>query len=190
MSDLKVLLLHDTGQDVERLAQALVRDGDVVRSIRASALSMASEIEAWPPDVLMIAADDPSRDMVEQICVASAGRERPIVMFTEADDADAMRTLVKAGVSAYVVAGCVPSRLRSVINVALERFTHEQTQYQTIRQAHRREEDERVVAKAKAFLQRQGLSEPEAYAQLRKRAMRERCTIAEVARVVLGAPHG
>ncbi|MGL4231517.1 MAG: ANTAR domain-containing response regulator [Casimicrobium sp.] len=187
---LRVLLLHDTNHDVAALASALVRDGDEVRSLAADALSMAGAIEAWPPDVLMIAADDPSRDMVEQICVASAGRERPIVMFTEADDAEAMRSLVKAGVSAYVVAGCVPSRLRSVINVALERFTHEQTQYEAIRQAKRREDDERAVTKAKALLQRQGMSEPEAYAQLRKRAMHERCTIAEVARVVLGASLG
>jgi two-component system, response regulator / RNA-binding antiterminator len=189
-SSVKVLLLHDTGQDVERLAQALMRDGDIVRSIRANALTMASEIESWPPDVLLIAADDPSRDMVEQICVASAGRERPIVMFTEADDAVAMRSLVKSGVSAYVVAGCAPTRLRSVINVALERFEHEQAQFQAVRKAEEQNEDERVVAKAKAYLQRAGMTEPEAYLQLRRQAMRERRTISEVARRVVGATQG
>jgi two-component system, response regulator / RNA-binding antiterminator len=184
---LKVLLLHETEQDVERLAQALMRDGDVVRSIRANALTMANEIEAWPPDVLLIAADDPSRDMVEQICVASSGRERPIVMFTEADDPEAMRSLVKAGVSAYVVAGCAPARLRPVINVALERFEHEQAQFTAVREADARRDDERVVARAKAYLQRSGLSESEAYTQLRQQAMHARCTIAEVARRVVGA---
>jgi two-component system, response regulator / RNA-binding antiterminator len=187
---LKVLLLHETGQDVERLAQALMRDGDVVRSLRANALTMASEIEAWPPDVLLIAADDPSRDMVEQICVASSGRERPIVMFTEADDPEAMRSLVKAGVSAYVVAGCAPARLRPVINVALERFEHEQAQFAAVREADARRDDERVVARAKAYLQRNGMSESEAYAQLRQKAMHARCTIADVARRVVGATSG
>jgi two-component system, response regulator / RNA-binding antiterminator len=185
--NLKVLLLHETEQDVERLAQALMRDGDEVRSIRANALTMAAEIEAWPPDVLLIAADDPSRDMVEQICVASANRERPIVMFTEADDPEAMRTLVKSGVSAYVVAGCAPARLRSVINVALERFEHEQLQYLAVRTAATKQEDERAIGRAKAYLQRTGLSEADAYAQLRRQAMQERRTIAEVARRVVGA---
>jgi two-component system, response regulator / RNA-binding antiterminator len=184
---LKVLLLHETEQDVERLAQALARDGDVVRSIRANALTMDAEIEAWPPDVLLIAADAPSRDMVEQICVTSAGRERPIVMFTEADDPEAMRSLVKSGVSAYVVAGCVPSRLRSVINVALERFEHEQSQYQAVQTAALKQDDDRAIARAKAYLQRSGMSEADAYAQLRRQAMRQRCTIAEVARRVVGA---
>jgi two-component system, response regulator / RNA-binding antiterminator len=184
---LKVLLLHETEQDVERLAQALIRDGDEVRSLRANALTMVGEIEAWPPDVLLIAADDPSRDMVEQICVASANRERPIVMFTEADDAEAMRSLVKSGVSAYVVAGCAPARLRSVINVALERFEHEQSQYLAVRTAATKNDEERVIARAKAYLQRTGLSEADAYAQLRRQAMQERRTIAEIARRVVGA---
>jgi two-component system, response regulator / RNA-binding antiterminator len=184
---LRVLLLHETTHDVQRLAEALAQNGDVVRSISANALTMASEIEAWPAEVLLIAADDPSRDMIEQICVASAGRERAIVMFTEADDPDAMRSLVQAGVSAYVVAGCTPSRLRPVINVALERFAHEQAQFQAIRVAKQREEDDRAIAKAKAYLQRKGMSEPEAHATLRKTAMRERRTIAEVAQRLVGA---
>ncbi len=173
--------------DVERLAEVLASGGDVVRSMRADAVSLLHEIEAWPADVLLIATDAPSRDMVEQVCVASAGRERPILMFTETDDAGAMRALVKAGVSAYVVAGCVPSRLRSVINVALERFAHEQARYQIVESAKRRDEDDRVIAKAKAYLQRQGLSEPQAHAMLRKTAMSERRTIADIAHRLVGA---
>lgn len=184
---MKVLLLHNTSHDVAALEDALSRGGDEVRSIAANALTMHREIEAWPPDVILIATDDPSRDMVEQICVASAGRERPIVMFTEADDAQAMRSLVKAGVAAYVVAGCAPNRLRPVIDVALERFAHEQAQHLQIRAAERKANDERLISRAKARLQREGLDEAAAYAQLRQLAMRKRCTIAEVAAELLGA---
>ncbi|TAG81224.1 MAG: ANTAR domain-containing protein [Betaproteobacteria bacterium] len=184
---LKVLLLHNTSHDVAALEAALSRMGDEVRSISANAITMLREIEAWPPDLILIAADDPTRDMIEQICVASAGRERPIVMFTEADDAQAMRSLVKAGVSAYVVAGCAPNRLRPVIDVALERFAHEQAQHLQIRAAEKKAHDEKLIARAKAQLARHGLDEAAAYAQLRRSAMQRRCTIAEVAADLLGA---
>jgi two-component system, response regulator / RNA-binding antiterminator len=184
----RVLLLHETDHNVEAMAEALMRDGAVVRSVSADALTIAEHIEAWPPDVVMIAADDPSRDMIEQICVTTAHRAHPIVMFTEADDADAMRSLVQAGVAAYVVSGCVPSRLKSVINVALERFAYERGQHEIVREAQARERDQRDVVRAKAFLQRGGQSEAQAYAELRQMAMSERRTIADVARRVLGAP--
>jgi two-component system, response regulator / RNA-binding antiterminator len=184
----RILLVHETEHDIERLLDVLLRDGDTVRSVVANSLTLMHEIEAWHPELLMIAADDPSRDMVEQICVASMGRDRPIVMFTEADDPLATRSLVKAGVSAYVVAGLKPERLRSVINVAIERFEHEREQHVSLREAQRRAEDERAVARAKNYLRRQGLDEADAYAELRTRAMRSRCSIAEVARRIVGAP--
>ena len=44
---------------------------------------------------------------------------------------------------------------------------------------------ERSVAKAKALLRRRGMSEPDAYAALRSQAMRDRCSLAEVAERVL-----
>jgi two-component system, response regulator / RNA-binding antiterminator len=184
---LRILLVHETEHDIERLLEALLRDGDTVRSVAANALTLAHEIEAWQPELLMIATDDPSRDMVEQICVASAQRDRPTVMLTEDDDAQTMSELLRAGVSAYVVAGWKPARMRSVLNVAVQRFEYERAQFASLREAQQRAQDERIVSRAKSYLQRQGFSEPEAYAQLRTHAMQERCTIAEIARRVVGA---
>jgi two-component system, response regulator / RNA-binding antiterminator len=142
---------------------------------------MSTEVTHWQPDLILIAADDPSRDMVEQICVVSQYRERPIVLFTEDDDADAMRAAVKAGVAAYVVAGLKPKRMESVMQVAIERFTHDRAQHAALTAAAKREANERLVAKAKSLLRRQGLDEAEAYVRLRQQAMHDRCTIVEVA---------
>jgi two-component system, response regulator / RNA-binding antiterminator len=184
----RILLVHETDHDVERLLDVLMRDGDTVRSVSANAVTLAHEIEAWQPELLLIATDDPSRDMIEQICVASTGLDRPIVMFTEDDDPSAMRALVKAGVAAYVVAGLRPERLRPVINVAIERFAHDIEQRAILREAQKRAEDDRAVSRAKRYLQRQGMNESEAYAQLRSRAMSSRNSIAEIARRIVGAP--
>jgi two-component system, response regulator / RNA-binding antiterminator len=184
----RILLLHDTNHDIPEIEQTLAERGHHVRSVVANALTMSTEVTQWQPDLILIAADDPSRDMVEQICVVSQYRERPIVLFTEDDDADAMRAAVKAGVAAYVVAGLKPRRMESVMQVAIERFTHDRAQHVALAAATTREENERVIAKAKALLRRQGMDEAEAYARLRHQAMNERCTIVEVAQRLLASP--
>jgi two-component system, response regulator / RNA-binding antiterminator len=181
----RILLLHDTDHDVPEIEQTLAEQGHHVRSVAANALTLLDEVTHGQPDLILIAADDPSRDMVEQICVVSQYRERPIVLFTEADDATTMRAAVKAGVAAYVVAGLKPQRVRAVMDVAIARFSHDREQHEALAAASLREANERSITKAKALLRRQGLDEAAAYAQLRQRAMQERCSIAEIAQRLL-----
>lgn len=190
--NLRVLLLHHTQHDLPAVELVLAAQGYVVRSLAVNALTLQAEVERWNPEIILIAADDAARDVVEQICVNSQFRERPIVVFTEDDDPVAMRAAMQARVSAYVVAGMQPKRLRSVIDVALERFKQDQLQLAQIDAARRAVDSEqareRTVARAKALLRRRGMSEPDAYAALRSQAMRERCSLAEVAeRVLAGA---
>lgn len=187
--NLRVLLLHNTQHDLPAVESVLAVQGYVVRSMAVSALTLQAEVERWNPELILIAADDAARDVVEQICVNSQFRDRPIVVFTEDDDPLAMRAAMLARVSACVVAGMQPKRLRSVIDVALERFKHDQLQIAQIDAARRAADTEqareRSVAKAKALLRRRGMSEPDAYAALRSQAMRDRCSLAEVAERVL-----
>lgn len=190
--DVRLLLLHDTGHDLPAIESVLQARGYVVRSLAVNALTLFDEVDQWNPEIILIAADAAARDIMEQICVATQFRERPIVVFTEDDDPVAMRSAMQARVSAYVVAGLNPKRLKPVIDVALERFREDQRQLAELAEAQRVAEAERnaqrTVTRAKALLRRRGLSESDAYAALRSTAMRERCTIAEAAhRLVSGA---
>ncbi len=188
---MRILLVHDTRHDLPAVETALAANGDEVRSIAAGAFSLHAEIDQWNPELILIATDDAARDVLEHVCVASQYQERPIVMFTEDDDPIAMRAAMAAGVAAYVVAGMKPQRLRSVIGVALERFSRDQQQFAALAAAQsaviNQDQHERVIAAAKATLRRRGMSEPEAYAALRSQAMRERCTVAEVASRLVAA---
>lgn len=192
---MRLLLLHDTEHDLPAIESVLSAHGYRVKSVAANALTIEAEIAAWNPEVILIAADNAARDMIEQICVTTQFRERPIVMFTEDDDREAMRSAMQARVAAYVVRGMKPERLRSVIDVALERFRQDQLQYAELaaisQAAERQQVGQRVVAQAKALLRRRGMTEPEAYAALRSQAMDERCTVIEVAeRLVAARPNG
>ena len=185
---MRVLLLHDTQHDLPAVESVLAAHGYNVRSVPVNALTLQDEIERWNPELILIAADDAARDVMEQVCVVSQFRERPIVVFTENDDPIAMRSAMQARVSAYVVAGLNTKRLRSVINVALERFKLDQQEFAHLAEARRLAQQksggERAIAQAKA-LRRRGMSEPDAYALLRSQAMQARCSIAEVAERVL-----
>ena len=160
-----------------------------VRSVAVNALTLQNEIERWNPESILIASDGAARDVMEQVCVVSQFRERPIVVFTENDDPIAMRSAMQARVSAYVVAGLNTKRLRSVIDVALERFKLDQREFAQMaanqKAARAQRSSERAIAQAKALLQRRGMSEPDAYALLRTQAMQARCSIAEAAERVL-----
>ncbi len=124
-----------------------------------------------------------------------AAREapRPIVMFTNDSDTAHARDAVAAGVTAYVVAGLSPERIRPILDVAMARFQHEQALRQEL--ADTRSEldelsaelrDRKTIDRAKGLLmQRQKLSEQAAYEKLRKTAMDKGLKLAEVAQRML-----
>ena len=93
--NLRVLLLHNTQHDLPAVEPVLAAQGYVVRSLAVNALTLQAEVERWNPELILIAADDAARDVVEQICVNSQFRERPIVVFTEDDDPVAMRAAIQ-----------------------------------------------------------------------------------------------
>lgn len=58
----------------------------------------------------------------------------PIVMFTN-DDTRHVKKAVTAGLSACIVAGLSPDRIRHILDVALARFEYEQALLQTLASA-------------------------------------------------------
>ncbi len=68
-----------------------------------------------------------------------------------------------AGVSAYIVAGLAPERIRPILEVAMARFQHEQELRRELADARSELNDRKVIDRAKGLLmQRQGLSEGDA----------------------------
>ncbi len=182
---LRILLLHHTEHDLPAIESRLARSGHRVRSVTAQGTQLVREVEDWQPEVIIVAADDPSRDLLEQVCVVSQHRERPIVMFTEDQAPEAMKRALQAGVTGYVVSGLAPERLEAVLAVAMERFEIEREAFAENARLRRELDEQRLVTRAKALLRRRGMSEAEAYAWLRQEAMRQRERIAVIAERLL-----
>ena len=184
-----------------------VRQADRSRSLRIGLLEngfnliaslpadvfLSERIAQLQPDLIIVDAESDARDALEHVVMATRDERRPIVMFTNDDDTRHVKDAVAAGVSAYIVAGLSADRIRPILDVALARFEHEQALLQTLAstQSERDElsaelKDRKLIDRAKGLLmQRQNLSEDEAFKKMRKTAMDKGLKLADVAQRML-----
>jgi response regulator NasT len=149
---------------------------------------LAERLAQLQPDMIIVDAESDARDSLEHVVMATRDARRPIVLFTNDDDTSHVKDAVAAGVSAYIVAGLEPTRIRPILDVAMARFEHEQGLRQELADAKGELQDRKTIARAKAMvMQRQGLSEAVAYDRLRKAAMDKGLRMGEVAQRLLDA---
>ena len=140
------------------------------------------------PDLIVVDAESQGRDILEHVVMATRDERRPIVMLSDDPDTSHVRKAISAGVSAYVVAGTTAAQIKPVLDVALARFEHEERLRSELADARNQLEERKVIDRAKGLLMtRQGLSEQEAYARLRKAAMDRGLKLAEVAQRLIDA---
>lgn len=134
------------------------------------------------PEMIIVDAQSGARDTLEHVVCSTRDERRPIVLFTDDADTSHVGDAIAAGVTAYVVAGLAPERIKPVLDVALARFKHEENLRRELAEAKTQLSDRKLIDRAKRMLmQRQGLTEEIAYAKLRKTAMDRGLRVAEVA---------
>jgi len=143
---------------------------------------LADRIAQLQPDLIILDAESDARDALEHIVFATRDERRPIVLFTDDSDTSHIGEAVAAGVSAYIVAGLAPSRIKPILDVAMARFEHEQRLRDELAQAKTALQSKDIISQAKALLmQKQNLTEPQAYEKMRKMAMNKGLKIADIA---------
>uniref|UniRef100_UPI0035C86565 ANTAR domain-containing response regulator n=1 Tax=Palleronia sp. TaxID=1940284 RepID=UPI0035C86565 len=95
---------------------------------------------------------------------------------------------IEAGLSAYVVDGLTPARVKPVLDAAIARFRMMQRMRTELAETKRALEDRKVIDRAKGLLMRaRCIPEDEAYALLRKTAMDQGRRVADVAEALVTA---
>jgi response regulator NasT len=185
---LKVMLINDGEGRVAELRHTLIQAGvEIVAEVLPSA-DLPTLIGRFEPDVVLIDTDAPSRDTLEGVCVASVDSDRPVVMFTESNDRQTMRAALQAGVAAYVVGEVPASRIRGLLDVAIERYAVDRARREELTEARARLAERQWVEKAKGLLMSlRNVSEDEAYRMLRDHAMKSQRRIGDVARAMVEA---
>lgn len=185
---LKVLVIDPNAQRAEVVREALLQAGEYWVEVAVRTTDLAGLIRTAQADVLIVDLDLPDRDTIEQLRVSTREMPRPIVMFVDQSDAEMMKAAIAAGVSAYVVDGLAQHRVRPVLETALARFQAFEGLRQELEAAKSSLAERKLVDRAKGILmQMKGISEDEAYAQLRKKAMNEQKKLTDIAQSVVTA---
>lgn len=183
---LRILVIDESRSRAGDICAGLALAGYQVAAILADSDNLTSEVEKLRPDVILIETESPSRDTLENLAAMHKNMPRPVVMFAHEGEDDAIRAAVKVGVSAYVVDGLDPKRLKGIIDVARAHFDEYQALRQELDEISKKLSDRKIVERAKGVLMKaRNLDEDSAYHALRKLAMQRGQPLVQVAKDVV-----
>jgi len=123
-------------------------------------------------DLVVLDVAKPTMNLFEQFAVVQAYCPKPVICFSDDRDSNVIAQSVKAGVTAYIVDGKSPDRLKPIIEVAMLRFNQCQAVKKELAQVKDKLSERAIIEKAKGLLiEHKNMSEDQAYKMMRKLAM-------------------
>ncbi|MEM9437333.1 MAG: ANTAR domain-containing protein [Pseudomonadota bacterium] len=181
-ADLAIIVVEADRDKALQIVDSLQSAGYERIQVIAEASSLRRQIAQFEPDVVLIDMAHPSRDMLEELAMASGPLERPVAMFVDQSEDALTQAAIEAGVSAYVVDGMRPDRVKPVMDAAIARFRMFQRMRTELAETKRALEERKVIDRAKGLIMKaRGVDEDEAYSMLRKAAMDQGKRLADVA---------
>jgi two-component system, response regulator / RNA-binding antiterminator len=183
---LKVLLIENNPEKAKALGAALEHSHyRIVRNANTS-MPILKQIQRDKPDIIIIDIESPDRSIFESLNKISNATPMPIVMFTEQEDSSTISELIKLGISAYVVGEVSRRRVKTIIDIAIARFSEHQRLKDELKITQKKLSSQKIIGEAKRWLmQVKGYSETQAYDCIRKMAMDNSQKMEDVARNML-----
>ncbi|HZW85926.1 MAG TPA: ANTAR domain-containing protein [Gallionella sp.] len=143
-------------------------------------------IHAAAADVIIVDANAPGRDMLEQISMMSTILDRPVVVLGGQNDQHSIQEAMRAGVSAYVAHAIQGEDLTSIIQVAAARFAEYKRMRDELKEVKDQLAERRLIDQAKGILMADhGYSESDAYKRMRSMAMSKGKRLSEIAEAIM-----
>lgn len=189
MSETLSIIVIETDRDRTRVIVDSLRDaGFSDIQVIPEIAGLARRISESNPDLVLVDMASPSRDMLEEMALASGPLERPVAMFVDRSDGSLTKAAIEAGISAYVVDGLKPSRIGSILDAAVTRFHMMHRMRVELETTRRALEERKLIDRAKGLIMKaRGIDEDAAYALLRKTAMDQGRRVADVAQALVTA---
>ena len=184
----RILIIDDLRDRAAWLKASLeLADFDVVGILAWEQVDERA-IQAAAADVIIVDANAPGRDTLEQISLMSTKLEKPVVVLGARNDQESIQEAMRAGVSAYVSHTIQGEDLSGIIHVAAARFAEHQRLRDELKEAKDQLAERKLVDKAKGILMEdRGFSEAEAYKRMRTMAMSKGKRLAEIAEAIIYA---
>lgn len=143
-------------------------------------------LQAASADVIIVDANAPGRDTLEQISLMSKTLEKPVVVLGAQKDQHSIQEAMRAGVSAYVSHTIQGEDLSGIIQVAAARFAEHKRLRDELKEAKSQLAERKLVDQAKGILiADHGYSEADAYKRMRSMAMSKGKRMAEIAEAII-----
>ena len=143
-------------------------------------------IESLAPDLVIMDIKMPVRDGIDAATEIAEKRLAPVVMLTAFSQRDFIDKARDAGAMAYLVKPFTKADLVPAIEVAVSRYQELKQLEREVATMNERLETRKLVERAKGLLmEKQALSEPEAFKWIQRAAMDRRTTMKAVAQVVV-----
>lgn len=185
---LSIIVVEPNRERALMIVDSLREAGDNDIHVISEVSSLARRIRERAPDVVIVDVSSPTRDMIEELTLATEPLDRPVAMFVDKSDDSLTKSAIEAGVSAYVVDDLRPERVRPVMSAAITRFNMFRRMRDELEETKRALEERKVIDRAKGLLMKaRGVGEDEAYALLRKAAMDKGKKISDVAAALVTA---
>lgn len=188
-SKLKRILIIDDVKDRSAWLKASLElaEYDVAGIMSWHQVSEAS-IQAASADIIIVDANAPGRDTLEQISLMSTKLDKPVVVLGAQKDTLSIQVAMRAGVSAYVAHTVQGEDLSGIIQVAAARFAEHKRLRDELKEAKSELVERKLIDRAKGILiAEHGYTEPEAYKRMRSMAMSKGRRIGEIAEAIIWA---
>jgi response regulator NasT len=185
---MRIAVIDESASRASVIREGLAQLGDSEIFVLTNRRGVLAELARIAPDVVLIDLGNPSRDVLEEYFAVTRALARPIAMFVDRSDEEAIGASIDAGVSVYVVDGLAASRIRPVVDLAVRRFHAFARLQADLDEAKGKLAERECVDRAKRILMHgRGMSEAEAYAELRRKAMDASRRISDIAEAVVTA---
>ena len=183
---LRVLVIDDNPERANLVERGLEKNAIVHTASQLQGKQLLDLIAEILPDVIIMDCESPNRDSIESLRTVVQNNPKAIVMFVEEENDTAQRAAIEAGVSAYVVDGLTPKRVRPVIDVAIARFQVMDGLRSELKKTKEDLAARKVIERAKGLLMKtRNMTEEEAYAAMRTMSQERGLPLKEIAETVI-----
>jgi response regulator NasT len=181
----KILIIDDSRRSRAAIKKALAGlEFEIVEG--TSGLEAARLVKEMSPDLLFIAVGLPVLDGIEASARIMESHPLPIIILTSHQDPETVERAKEAGVMAYLLKPVREDQLRPALEVASARFREFMAVRVQNQDLQRTLEARKVTERAKGILmEREGLSEGEAFRRIQKFSMEKRRPVVEIAEAIL-----
>ncbi|MDX1453477.1 MAG: ANTAR domain-containing protein [Oleiphilaceae bacterium] len=182
-----MLVVDETGAQKDALVKEIqqVMDGTQVKVMADTEQAICAS-EVHEKHVLLIVVRELQSDHMRLLQVLQQTRPCPVILFTENAAPEMLKQTIDLGVSVVIHGPLEAHRLPTLCAIANARYEVNQKLYGELADARNRLADRKLLDRAKGLLMAQKqLSEPEAYALLRKQAMDKGLRLGVVAQQVI-----